>query len=273
MSEQQALAEQFDAAEVVEEVIEQQAEQGGEQTPEEQARLLGWRPKEEMKDPSKFVDAESFLKVREENLAVANRDNKRLNEVNRDLNKKVKRLEGMIEQVKGFEQRAYQRALDDLTAKQREAVQTGDLEAHDAVSKEMDALRKDMVAEEKKKDEPAVDTGEIFAEWLADNDWYARDEVKRTYADAQIKKLGPMPDYDDGPEAYLEKVTELVSARFAKKVEKINPVGAANGMRAAAKGGKGYADLPGDAKQMAQQMVKAGIFKSNEDYAKEYFNG
>lgn len=272
------LAEQFEAEEQVAEAVEeQQPEAVAEPTPEEQARVFGWRPKDEFSGPDdKWVDAEAFLKAREENLGIAKQDNKRLSEVNRDLTKKLRRMETMIEQIKGFEQRAYERALNDLKAQQRAAVETGDTDAFERIDGELDELRKSAATEEKKPVQD-VDTQEMFAEWLADNDWYIKDEVKRTYAEVQVNKLGPMQDYADGPEAYLQEIAERVNKRFAAKEEaktpakKINPVAGANAMRTGQRAAKGYADLDAAGKQMAKQMVSMKIFENEEAYAKEYW--
>ena len=233
------------------------------------ARALGWRPKEEYdKDDGKWMDADAFLEMR----AGTKKTTERLNQVIRDQGKKIKRLETMVEQVKGFEQRAYEKALKDLKARQREAAATGDLEAFDEISTELDEMGKS-AAKDVEKNDDATDTQEIFTEWLADNDWYVKDEAKRAYADLQVKKLGPMPESDMTPEEYLQEITERVNKRFAAKEEpklrKPNPVGGANGMRVPANVSPTYASLNADEKRMAQEMVKAGIFKTVDDYAKE----
>lgn len=241
---------------------------GEEQTDEDLARSLGWKPEDEFTDKDKWVDAKTFLKAREENLGVAKASNKRLEQVNRDLARKLKRAEKMIEQVKGFEDRAYQRALSDLKAQQEQAVEDGDTAKFRALDKEIDELRGTAPKKETQPDD-ADHVREATTEWLADNKWYNEDLSKRAYADLQFDKLGGVDGYDGTIEELLEEVNRRVGQRFKDEKPKINRVGGANGMRVPPKGDPTYASLSSEEKQMAQQMVKAGIFKSTDEYAKE----
>lgn len=274
------LAEQFGAD--VEDVVvdtgdtneahnQQQADGQDEAVAEREkvARALGWRPKEEYdKDDGKWMDADAFLEMR----AGTKKTTERLNQVIRDQGKKIKRLETMVEQVKGFKEQARKEALEELKEQMREAAATGDMEAFDKIDAKLERIR-ESAAKEVEKNDDATDTQEIFTEWLADNDWYVKDEAKRAYAELQVKKLGPMPDSDLTPEEYLQEITERVEKRFAAKEElklrKPNPVGGANGMRVPANVSPTYASLNADEKRMAQEMVKAGIFKTTDEYAKE----
>ncbi|HKR17713.1 hypothetical protein [Rhizorhapis sp.] len=245
-------------------------------SPEEQARTLGWKPQDEFKgNTEEWVDADTFLAAREENLAIAKRDNRRLTRETAELNRKLGNAQKVIETLKGFEQKAYERALNDLKSQQKQAVRDGDEEAHDRISKELDELRdsiSDTKAEKKQVDQ--VEYRKVFGEWLADNDWYAKDEVKRTYADSVIADLGPLEEYTGSTEEWLGEIAKRTSERFAKKEKaepKVNPVGGANGMRQPGAKGKSYTDMPADAKQMADMMVRQGIFKDKDAYAKEYW--
>lgn len=247
-------------------------------SPVEQARTLGWKPQDEFKGNAEdWVDADAFLAAREDNLAIAKRDSKRLSRENSELTRKLANAQKMIDTLKGFEQKAYERALNDLKAQQKQAVRDGDEEAHDRISKELDELR-DSVTEAKgeKKQVDQREYRKVFGEWLADNDWYAKDEVRRTYADSVIADLGPLEDYAGTTEEWLGEIAERTAARFAKKEKaaadpKVNPVGGANGMRQPGAKGKSYTDMPADAKQMADMMVRQGIFKDKDAYAKEYW--
>ena len=244
-------------------------------SPEEQARTLGWKPQEEYDGKGEWVDADAFLKAREDNLGIAKRDAKRLTRENETLNRKLVNAQKVIDQLSKFEQNAYNRALNDLKAQQKQAVRDGDEEAHDRISKELDELRdsaSEAKPEPKQFDQKAYQ--KAFSEWLADNDWYAKDEVKRTYADSVIADLGPLEEYGGTADEWLAEIADRTTARFAKKKEaepKVNPVAGANGMRQPGAKGKSYSDMPADAKQMADMMVRQGIFKDKDAYAKEYW--
>jgi len=245
-------------------------------SPEEQARTLGWKPQEEYDGKGEWVDAESFLKAREDNLGIAKRDAKRLTRENDTLSRKLANAQKIIDQLSKFEQNAYNRALNDLKAQQKQAVRDGDEEAHDRISKELDELR-DNAIEAKSEKPKAIDQKayqKSFSEWLADNEWYAKDEVRRTYADSIIADLGPLESYDGTADEWLAEIADRTNARFAKKEKtepKVNPVAGAQGMRQPGAKGKSYTDMPADAKQMADMMVRQGIFKDKDAYAKEYW--
>lgn len=247
-------------------------------SPEEEARALGWKPQEDFKGPEgEWVDADTFLKAREENLAIAKRDSKRLSRENTELNRKLANAQKMIDQLSKFEQSAYNRAMNDLKAQQKQAVRDGDEDAFERIDKELSELRDKAV--EAKDDKPkAFDQRayqKAFSEWLADNEWYAKDEVRRTYADSVIADLGPLEEYDGTADEWLAEIADKTNARFAKKEKaadpKVNPVNGANGMRQPGAKGKSYSDMPADAKQMADMMVRQGIFKDKDAYAKEYW--
>lgn len=242
---------------------------------EELARSMGWRPQDEFKGPAdKWVDAETFLKARNENLAIAKDSNKRLEQIVRDQAKKLKARDAVIDQLKNFNENAYKRALADLKAQQEQAVEEGDSAKFKKLDKEIDELRANAPTKEEKKQADA-NTQELFTEWLIDNPWYNGDKTKQAYADLQFQKLGGIEGYDGSPEELLEEVTERVNKRFASKEapqKKVNPVGGANGMRVAPKGSATAASLNAEERHMGQQMVKMGIFSSLDAYAKELRN-
>lgn len=258
-----------ETAEVVTEELEDQSDDG-ELSAAELAASMGWRPEEDFKGPKdKWVDADTFLANREKNLGIAKDSNKRLEQTVRDQAKKLKRAEAVIGQLKTFEDRAYQRALSELKAQQKAAVEDGDTARFDKLDKELDDLRANAPA---KEDQKQVDMQEVFTEWLIDNSWYKEDSLKQQYADLQFEKLGGVEGYDGTPDELLFEVTERVNKRFASKdaaPKKVNPVNGGNGMRVAPKGGATAASLNAEEKQMGMNMVRMGIFKSVDDYAKE----
>ena len=258
----------------VEEQQQPEAAEGDAGENESLARKLGWRPRDEYdKDDGKWMDADAFIEMRQGTAKTT----QRLNQVVREQERKIRRLEKMVEQVRGFKEQARQEALDELKEKMRAAAETGDMEAFDRVDAKLEALRKDTAAEVEAK-KPVGDMQKIYTEWLAENRWYAQgpmfDQAKFLVAEDIIAELGPMPESDLSPQEYLEEITERVAKRFPVKEEpkarKPNPVAGANGMRVQQKAVGTYAGLSQEDKHMAQQMVKAGIFASVEECAKEF---
>jgi len=245
-------------------------EQTEEQTPEEQAHILGWRPQEEYKGTKDWVDASTFLKGRNENLAIARRDVKRLEEVNRDLTKRDKRSREMIGQLKDFEQRAYARAIRDLELRHQEAVEVADHGAAAAAVAEMRELDRSAAESSQPAEEPEQFQRE-FNEWKSDNKWYIKDANRRLFADDQAGEMGPAEDWPDGRLDYLQEITRRVESEFPAPAaaRKINPVNG-GGNRQAPKGGKkvSYADLAPEEKQMAIQMEQAGVM-GRDEYAQQ----
>lgn len=247
--------------------------------PETLARIHGWRPREEYKGAKPFVEAAAYLAEAQEANPLLKAQNKRLAEANRDLAKKAARFEKMIEQARGFEERAYARALADLRTEHREAVETGDIVAAERASDEIATLKADAISKPKVADEPDELPPAEFAafqerikEWIEDSPYYYTDDAKTRYSDLQsdsiIKKHGALHKFPGGLDAALAEIDRAVDRKFADKKPLLTN-GAGN--RQATGNGKGYADLDPQGKQMAQDMVKAGIFKTTDEYAKEVF--
>ncbi len=97
-----------------------------------------------------------------------------------------------------------------------------------------------------------------FTAWVSENDWYVLDEKKRAYADLQADLMGKGTEWDGGPDAWLQELGKRVERRFAEKKPGLVTGG---GNREAPSGnGKTYADLPANAKAIADKWHKQGIF-------------
>lgn len=249
--------------------------------PEDAARALGWKPQEEFKGPSdKWTDAKTFLDRREDNVGLLRENVKRLERRLAENEKKVGRAERA-----GFE-----RAMTMVLAKQRRAVESGDMEAFDAAEEERIRLT------EKPQTGPPEDEEERrekFLEWRADNDWYGSNELLTDYADAQAGKMLKAKGGGFLDDADMANLAELVKDRFRSKYPNAfglpdkddvdpgeddkprrrgSPVAAAP--QARGKGGqKTAADLDSRARQLGEQMVRQGLFKDLNEYAKELYNG
>src|SRR3990167_3523430 len=97
---------------------------------EEKALELGWRPKEEYKgDPEKFVSAEEFVKRGENIMPILKANNAKLLESNKkmsgDITELKQTLSEMGEMLSSSEKRAYDKAIADIEAQQRQAVEDG----------------------------------------------------------------------------------------------------------------------------------------------------
>ena len=227
---------------------------------ETDARQMGWTPKDDWRgNPDEWVDAEAFVRRGRDIMPILRKNNERL------LNK-VRQLEtDMMEQKQTFgdfqkyhEQTLEQQkkaTLSQLREARKEAIANSDGEAFeqiDARIKEVEAVKVDSPKPEKIEQPP-----EITA-WFEKNAWYQDDIVLQDFANETAERLTRgRPDLK-GVE-FLESVKSIVQERMPHKFK--NP--ARNGPAAvegaaprAPRGGKGYNDLPADAKAMCDRFVR-----------------
>ncbi|MCF4166342.1 hypothetical protein L2U69_11860 [Zavarzinia compransoris] len=253
----------------------------GEQQPdvEQRARRMGWTPKEEFRgDPEKWIDAGSFVERADNELPIARAQMRRYEEQIGKLQKHLVKLEATMGEQ---ERRGYERAIADIKARQEKAVSEGDLAGFKAADKEAEDLRRAM-QERTAPQRPDVDPA--LSDWMGENEWFTDDRTMHAYASGVYTeislKMGRDPNTVD--RARLDRVTKEVRKRFPEKFDSPPEDGdepsaprrtaAVEGVSAGrSRRGKGYADLPADAKAAADRFVKQGLFKSADEYAKEYF--
>lgn len=241
------------------------------QTPERdfeaEARIQGWRPQEEFRgDPSKWTDAETFVKRGEEILPFVKKENAHLKQ-------KIDMLERTVKKLSRAEQNAYANALADLKAQQLEAVQTGDVQGFTDLDKRIDALRKE-VGEDAGPLTNGEDPTQVYNEFRSENQWYDKanlgsatdtEVAARLYADRTMEQL-VAEGYDKShpPSEFFAEVKARVEEKFpalTAKAVRPKPAEAVAGVtpsrgRGAAKTG---ANLPAEAKAAAERYVRLKI--------------
>lgn len=259
------------------EEIEEQSE-GDPEPSEEQARRLGWKPEEDFKgDKAQWRDWKEFL---DENLSNAPQLKATVKLLKRRLDqadKRAKKFESTLAEATDYfskaEQRAYDRAVKDLRAKQRAAVALGDEEAFDEAASEMDELLKDAKGGKKAPDKPEIDPDvtKAFRKWERDNDWYGADDAMTAYADRVAAKMGSYSDNDMDPDEYLEELTARVKKEFAHKFELPKKRSAVEGVGETrpTKGQETFDNLPADARAQFARFEKLGIPVKKDQFAKE----
>lgn len=247
---------------------------GEELSIEERARAQGWVPKEEFKgDQARWRPAEEFVKRGEEIASFRP-------EVVRKLEAKVAGLERQIDRNAEFytkqQERAYQRALDQVRKDMEAAVETGDKDAFKAAQKQEDALRKEVADAKPQKDAaPQVDDG--TREWLEENTWFDAPAIgqkgnKRATAYALAVAQEAEEEGLKGAALY-SRVTKEVKERFPDLFEnpsrrQPSPVEGADAGRPRAANGKGRtaADLPAEARRIMKETVER-MQKKNPKYS------
>lgn len=230
---------------------------------EDRALTMGWVPLEQFKgDPSRWVDAETFVKRGEEFLPFLKAANKRLE---KELDTVKKSVKEFAEFHSKTEARAYERAMRDLEARQAAATEAGDVEAVREITQEIVTLGKDVKA----PTDEAAEAKALLDSWIAENSWYTKDAVMRGAAFAIADELAA-EGIKDG--AQLAEVAKRIKAEFPHKFEnaKRREPGAVEGSTQAVKRGKGRADLPADARAAMDRWVKQGLI-TEAQYCKDYF--
>lgn len=236
---------------------------------EAEARAHGWTPKEDFKgDPSRWVDAETFARRADEVMPFLKKQLEAVKRENADIKKQAARA---AEYFSKAEERAYERAKAEITAKMEAAVEIGDVAAHRAAQKELDGL-------ERETPKPAqvdqLSVKEALIEFRDENPWYDEGGVARDYADVVAEKYKDRAA-DMPPAEFFTFVAEKVKERYpqlgkvkAELRKGVSAVEAPTG-RATARG-RSFSDLPVEAQRMCDKWVKSGVIKDRAAYVSTY---
>lgn len=255
-----------EASAVEETVIDDAAPAEDAASIEDEAREMGWKPRGEFKgDESNFIDAAEFVRRGKEFVPFLRANNAKLEKEVQGLKKTLKQFGEFYTKT---EQRAYERALKDLEARQAEAVEANDVQAVREITKEISDLEKD--ARQAAKSEPA-DDAEAFEEWKAENAWFDKDKALRGLAIAIAEEI--KHDFPD-PVKQRAEIARRVKAEMPEKFT--NPRRTlAPAVEGVGKGpkttGKSYSDLPPDAKKMCDEFVRDIPGFTRDKYVKDYF--
>ena len=246
---------------------------------EEEAKVMGWVPKEEFKgDSDRWVEAEKFVARGKNELPIMRERMGKLTTTVHTLNGTVKNLKKTLGEFHEFNknsrEKEYDRALKDLSAKQRVAAEEGDIDTFDKVEEEKDTL----LQEAQDEVVPDVDgnaTDPELDEWIADgNDWFVNDDSLGAYA-ASISKYVASQNKDLTGKKFYDKVKEEVKARFPDKfgnTKRAAPTLVDSGADEAVPtpGKHTYANLPADAKQQCTRFLKEIPGFTKDDYVRDY---
>lgn len=117
----------------------------------ERARVMGWKPFDEYRgDPRKWTDWQEFIRKGEEELPVMRDNNRRmvdrlartdveLTTLRETVASQKTAIDSAIALAKRADERGYQRGLQELKDRQKEAFRAGDEDAFDAVQEQIDA--------------------------------------------------------------------------------------------------------------------------------------
>lgn len=276
---------------------------------EQQARQLGWVPKEEFKGPEeRWVDADEFVRKGEEILPIVRQNNRELSrklaenaKVISELQKQVQENSAAMADFRAYHEESLTQALEqqrrELTVQLKEARNEGDVDAELKISDQLDDVRQQQKDMKQKKAEeankpstkPAIeenpDLHPDFPAWQEDNEWFGKDKMRTRYAMAAAQDItkDPATAHLKG-RAFFDEVTKQVFEAFPEDGAARQPSSKVEGGGSTpSRGGsrKGYNDMPADAKaacdRFARTLVGEGkAYKTVDEwrskYASEFFN-
>jgi hypothetical protein len=276
--------------------VENEIENVPEDNYEDLARVDGWVPQEEFHgNPDHWVDAETFVKRGREINPILRRNNERLvqkmSAMEREHKAQMEKINGTIKEFSKFaadaEERAYKRALDELKAQKKIALENDDSD----LAVEIDDKIIDLKADQRSKkstrsvedivadvptNAPVLTPEEIqqFQGWNEKNSWYGPngDPELTAIADSlgSIRSSRGMKGVE-----LLEDVTREMKRRYPEKFgnqRRNDPNSVESGVGGGSKRSKAktYENLPSDAKKACDEFLAMGMVKSKEDYVKLY---
>lgn len=251
---------------------------------EKQARRLGWHPKDEYeksgRDPSKWVSAEDFIRRSETEVPILRENNRKLDRKVTNLEKKLdegnKLLRDLVASQKVERDKAVTKAIADLKAQRAEAASNGDTARVEAISDEIEGqkaeLAKPVAAERQSQDQDRPEVPQEVIEWAEANPWFNDDPVMNAAATAHFGLL--MRDKTLSDTQRLAKVKTEIVKRFPDKFTNPNrsrpaavESGNGGGRRSSV---KSWNDLPREAQDMADRLIRQGAVKDRNAYIKDY---
>lgn len=242
-------------------------------TIEDQARDMGWRPKEEFKgEEGRWVDAETFVKRGEEILPIVKANAKKDREALEAAKAEIAEMRKTFSEFKQYhsqtEKRAHDRARKELERELAEAIEAKDFAAVRSITDDIASLSKDVRTDDQGQPYATPDHAKALNQWKGENAWFGSDSVMTAAANAIANELeaSGVKGADQ-----LAEVAKRIRAEFPHKFEnerrKAPP--AVEGASPPRKASKGWNDLPPEAKATADRWVKQGLL-TREQFVKDY---
>ena len=257
-----------------------------------EAEKMGWIPPTRFKgDPSRFVDADTYIKRGEEVLPIVKEQNKRLhNELDtlkRESQATAHALKAAQDAIAQMEERhtvATQKAVDDarrqVKAQLAAASEAGD---HEGVAELTEQLTKMAVTEPAPAKAPAPAPEPQFTppadlvEWNAENPWFGTNKRKTALALAVAQELREQGETSSG-RTFYDKVLAEVDKELGvqqPRGDKVEGARGSDGGNAFGGRGKTYAALPSDARAACDADAKRFVgegkkYKTINDWRNRY---
>ena len=254
--------------------------QGQEPSIEDQAREMGWVPKEEFEPKDgkkdKWISAEAFV-ARAPLFEKIESQKKTIEAVTKAQAQTQKILKEFAEHHKRVAEDAYNRAKAELKAQRRIALEEGEHGLADDIQERLDNLKPEPVPE---VPEEVVNPAQVLiSEWLEENKWYTQDDEMRAVADGIARnEAAKGKSQEDVLKTVASKIKKMFSEHFEQEeptAQKRNPnkdtappVESRNTRGSTARTSK-YQPTAFE-RQAAQNFVAQGLYKSVDEYYAEW---
>lgn len=264
-AEKEKVEEKLEIKEVSQEVVDR-------------ARGMGWIPKDEFRgDPERWRPADEYVQRGDEMLPIMKAQmakyEAKISALQGTVDGQRENTEKLLKMSEKMEEKAYDKARNDLVKKQSLAIKEGDSDTWEALENEKFNLEKPQpVAEVTPKQQVSPE----LQAWQDKNEWYTTDEDMTAVANAHLQALrtqNPGMPF----QTLLTNIEGRVKAAFPHKFE--NPArdipaavdSSSTAPPAESTGKKTYSGLPADAKEQCRIGIEQGLFKTKEDYVKSYY--
>lgn len=146
---------------------------------EAEASKMGWRPKEQFRgDPSRWIDAKTFVSRGHEVLPIVKAELKKAREEIAEVKQAAQEFYKLNEEASARREAEWKSKYEQAVKDKAEAVNKGDGEA----LVEAEARQKELEANRPDKPKKEVKPHPAFVDWRSKNDWFDSDEEKTDLA-------------------------------------------------------------------------------------------
>ena len=242
---------------------------GGGRDIETRAKEMGWTPLERFRgDPSRWVDAQTFVERGETMLPLIRADKKRLETEVSQARAEIRQLSAVVagqheamveftEQARKEQVEALDRQRAELTAALATAREEGDVAREVQVQDELAELREQRAEAKKAPPQQRQATPPVDAEfnaWRAENPWYGTDAERTMDADYIGRKLALQQPLLKGRPFY-DRVAQILAEQEGTQPARVGTSRPAGGTGSGGAGPRGYNDLSADARAVCDRQA------------------
>lgn len=224
------------------------------------AKSMGWRPKDQFKgDPNLWKPADEYIRAG--------------GEIQRGQSRELKDLRATMDNIArtnaAIVQSTIEAEREKLVAKYNQAVEDGDGQAAWKVGQEIHKLNGK--AQQLVSPQPKVPPPEVN-DWVGRNSWFTQDPLARDLALNVAERYAQAgKTAEEQLQAAEREVKRVYPHLFgsSKPAPGVQPPSSRSA--SARKLGSTFADLPAEAKKIAEDMANRGVIPDKEAYAKQYW--